>query len=151
MERKEQVQLGVIGLGLILIVFFVWMNAKGARKKKTAPAHAPENATAVEPSVTAAQNATLRDNISDMQEKRWEAAWGRDPFRVSSDTAGRLVELELKGISFSQDKKGFAFINDQIVTAGDVLSGYTVSRIEKDRVVLARGAQTFILTFLENQ
>jgi len=68
-----------------------------------------------------------------------------------SDSRGTLNELVLKGISFSHNKKGYAFINDQIVSVGDALGGYDISRIEKDRVMLTRGAQTFFLTFSEDK
>ncbi|MFA6384546.1 MAG: hypothetical protein WCY10_04155, partial [Candidatus Omnitrophota bacterium] len=85
------------------------------------------------------------------QLKRWEAAWGRDPFWSVSDSTGKLNEFELKGISFAKDKKGYAFINDQIVSVGDALGGYEVSLIEKDRVMLTRGVQTFFLTFSEDK
>jgi len=149
-EKKEQVQLAVIGAGLVVLVFFLITNLKTAAKRPNRPA-APEAA----PAAASADAPVLRKRDAGralgLQEKRWETAWGRDPFRAMSDTAGRLVELQLKGISFSPQKQGFAFINDQIVTVGDAVSGYTVSRIEKEKVVLTRDAQTFILSFMENE
>lgn len=150
MEKKEQVQLAVIGAGLVVLAFFLVANMKASAKRPNRPA-----APAAAPAAASAEAPVLRKRDADraigLQEKRWEMAWGRDPFRAMSDTAGRLVELQLKGISFSPPKRGFAFINDQIVTVGDAVSGYTVSRIEKEKVVLTRDAQTFILSFMENE
>lgn len=146
--KKEQIQLSVIGVGLVLMAFFLVKNLNPPAKRQAA-ADAPAAAAAPVDAVVlpAPVNSRVRDKISALQLKRAESAWGRDPFWSVSDSTGKLNELELKGISFSNNKKGYAFINDQIVSAGDTLAGYAVTRIEKDRVMLTRGAQTFFLTF----
>lgn len=148
--KKEHMQLMVIGAGLPLMIFFLVTNLKPAAKKQVVPV-APVAAPADTAAPAVQVNPRVHDKETALQSKRWEAAWGRDPFWSASDSTGKLNEFELKGISFAQNKKGYAFINDQIVSAGDSLGGYEVSRIEKDRVMLTRGAQTFILTFSENQ
>jgi type II secretory pathway component PulC len=145
--KKEQVQLAVIGVGLVVLGFFLLTNLKPAKRQAGSPAPVADSS---EPSVPGgAVKPRGRDTVTALQSKRWEAAWGRDPFLSMSDSTGKLNEFELKGISFSRDKKGYAFINNQIVSAGDRLGGYEVTRIEKDRVMLTRGTQTFFLTFSE--
>jgi type II secretory pathway component PulC len=148
--KKEHIQLAVIGIGVLVLAFFLSTNLKPAAKRQAASG-APDAtpSEAVIPAVPV--HARARDKTTALQLKRWEAAWGRDPFWSVSDSSGKLNELELKGISFSHDKKGYAFINDQIVSSGDTLGGYEISRIEKDRVMLTRGSQTFFLTFSEDK
>jgi type II secretory pathway component PulC len=152
--KKEQKQLMVIGVGLPIMVFFLWMNLKPAAKRP--PVSDVPEAASVDASANAAApvvsvNPRVHGKVSALQLKRQDVPWGRDPFWSGSDSTGKLNEFTLKGISFSQNKKGYAFINDQIVSAGDALGGYEVSRIEKDRVMLTRGSQTFFLTFSENK
>lgn len=150
MERKDRIQLAVIAVGLAVLAFFLVRNLKAAGKRPSNPAVSVQ--APAQPSGPATVPVSRSaDKTLGLQEKRWEAAWGRDPFRALSDTAGRLVELQLRGISFSPAKKGYAYINDQIVTIGDTIGGYTVSRIEKDKVLLTRSAQTFILTFIDDE
>jgi hypothetical protein len=145
--KKEHIQLAVIGVGLIILLFFVQANLRTSVKRPAAAA--PEALPEADAfSVAPAAKRSL-DTITALQAKRWESGWGRDPFWALSDSTGKLNELELKGISFSKKKKGYAFINDQIVGVGDTMGGYEISRIEKDRVMLTRGAQTFFLTFSE--
>jgi len=148
--KKEHMQLAVIGVGLPVLAFFIVAGLKPAAKQQPeAGGAAAVTAEAVIPAVSV--DGRGRDKITALQLKRWENSWGRDPFLSMSDSAGTLNEFELKGISFARDKKGYAFINDQIVGVGDTMSGYQVSRIYKDRVMLTRGSQTFFLTFSENQ
>jgi len=148
-ENKERIQLAVIVVGLAVLVFFLVRNLKAARKRPSNPAVSVQS-QAQPSSPPAVPVRRFADKTLRLQENKWEAPWGRDPFRALSDTTGRIVELQLRGISFSPAKKGYAYINDQIVTIGDSIGGYTVSRIEKDRVLLTRSAQTFILTFIDN-
>ena len=148
--KKEHIQLAIIGAGLPVLAFFLLANLKPAAKRQVTsgvPAAVFPDAGISAPAV----NARSRDNTTALQVKRWEGAWGRDPFWSGSDNAGKLNEFELRGISFSHNKKGYAFINDQIVSVGDVLGGYDVSLIEKDRVTLTRGSQTFFLTFSQDK
>jgi type II secretory pathway component PulC len=147
--KKEQIQIAVICIGLLMLAFFALSNFKKAAKRPAPPP--PAAAPATEAVMGAPVDGRSRDSISALQAKRWESGWGRDPFWVLSDSTGTLSELELKGISFSGSKKGFAFINDQIVSIGDMIGGYEISRIEKDRVMLTRGTQTFFLTFSEKK
>ncbi|MFA5100699.1 MAG: hypothetical protein WC547_07450 [Candidatus Omnitrophota bacterium] len=148
--KKEHMQLTVIGVGLPVLAFFLVTNLKPVMKRP-AVSGVPAVVSADAGMAALPVNVRVSGKVAALQAKRWEAEWGRDPFLPVSDRTGTLSELKLKGISFSPDKKGYAFINDQIVSAGDTLGGYEVSRIEKDRVMLMRGTQTFFLTFYEDK
>jgi len=80
--------------------------------------------------------------------------WGENPFydpdlkkapvrRVVRKK--RAVYLKLKAISYSGDNS-VAMINDQILSKGDVISGYRVVKIEPKRVVLVKGSEKKILS-----
>ena len=124
---------------------------------KKQPAKAPDAAgpltvtVLTEAAAPMPASAGINVKTAGLQSKRWELPWGRDPFMATSDSVGKLSEFELKGISFSRNKKGYALINDQITAVGDSIGEYEVALIEKDRVMLKRGAQTFFLTFAEQQ
>ena len=151
--KKEYIQIGVIGLGLAMLPILIMSNMKKTPSKSTAPvapAVVPAG-VAAGPDAVSIVRAEIDDRILDIQSKRLDLPWGRDPFLTMSDSVGKMNEFQLKGISFAQDKKGYAFINDEIVSAGDSISGYEVEVIEKDRVKLKRGAQTFFLTFSEQE
>ena len=151
--KKEYIQIGVIGLGLAMLPVLIMSNMKKPAPKSTAPvapAAVPE-VVAAGPDAVGIVRSEIDDRILDVQSKRLDLPWGRDPFLTMSDSVGKMNEFQLKGISFAQDKKGYAFINDEIVSAGDSISGYEVEVIEKDRVKLKRGAQTFFLTFSEQE
>ncbi len=147
--KKEYIQIGIIGVGLAALPFLIMSNMKKPAGRPRPPA---ETAAAVpDPVVGIAAPSKVDNEIAGKQTKRWELPWGRDPFLTVSDSVGKMNEFQLKGISFAKDRKGFAFINDQIVSSGDVIAGYEVDSIEKDRVMLKRGSQTFFLTFPEKE
>jgi hypothetical protein len=148
--KKEHIQIGVIAIGLLAIPFFIMANFKKPEKKPEASG--PLTIT-VSTDVPAAMPAggSMNDKTAGLQSERWGMPWGRDPFMAISDSVGKLNEFQLKGISFSKNKKGYAFINDQITAVGETIGEYEVALIEKDRVMLKRGAQTFYLTFTEQQ
>jgi hypothetical protein len=88
-----------------------------------------------------------------LQKQRAETlAWGRDPFVYVEAEAGRgyrTSALELKGVSLGENKIGYAFINNEILKVGDTIGGYEVLQIQKDKVLLRKGNQSFYLTLPE--
>ncbi len=78
--------------------------------------------------------------------------WGRDPFykRVVQKKSKqvkrkkRAIHFILQAISM-KDNNSIAIINDKIVKLGDIISGYTLKKIKKKRVVLSDGKKTLIL------
>jgi len=70
--------------------------------------------------------------------------WGSDPFVRDWMLMSEVANLNLRAITVTSDG-GSALINDQIVQAGDLISGKKVVSIEPDRVTLEQGGRTFTL------
>ena len=148
--KKQHIEIGVIGIGLLLLPFIIMSVSKKPEKKPDGAGPLTVTVSTDVPSPMPA-GGNMNDKTAELQSRRWDLPWGRDPFMTISDSVGKLNEFQLKGISFARDKKGYAFINDQIVAVGDNIGDYEVALIEKDRVMLKRGVQTFFLTFTEQQ
>jgi len=89
-----------------------------------------------------------RGNSADISEQGVKAqqAWGRDPFcQTGLEEVYDNTRLTLRGVSISNDKKAYAFINEQIVTVGDIIADYQVKEIQKNKVLLERGSENFYL------
>lgn len=152
--NKEKVQLAVIAVG---IVIFIALSA-GSLKKKPAKGQAQKSSpvgvslpaassgktdsqSAPPPPVSSADESDLA-----LQKERMKLEWGRDPFsslRTAKDY--QRASLELKGISLGKNKNGFAFINSEIVKIGDTIGEYEVTEIQRDKVLLRKGQQSFYL------
>ncbi|MDD5347971.1 MAG: hypothetical protein PHT59_05095 [Candidatus Omnitrophica bacterium] len=148
---KQQVQIVVIAAGIPLMAFLFWSNFKPKKKKAASvplpvaqDAPAPAAPAAAKPVFVPADAAVL-----EAQKKNAERNWGKDPFAADPYKAGKASQLHLQGISFRADKVGYAFINNEIVRAGDSIVGYEVVEILKDKVLLKKGPQSFYLTFPE--
>jgi hypothetical protein len=98
------------------------------------------------PIIKAPLESLSTESIRRLQRKRANLDWGKDPFSIDKTkdiyTKGKL---QLKGISVGKDKRGFAFINEEIVKVGDFIEGYKVLSIEKDRVLLEKDKIRFYL------
>jgi hypothetical protein len=146
--KKEQIEILVIAVGAVLLIFFVMSSLKKTGKKPAVEAPAAlQSETA--PEVRGSATQRLSGIAAELQSKRWELPWARDPFLALSENVGKMNEFQLKGISFSGNSKGYAFINEQIIPVGGTIGDYEVAGIEKDKVMLRRGTQTFFLTFTE--
>jgi hypothetical protein len=70
--------------------------------------------------------------------------WGTDPFVRDWVMVNELANLKLKAITLGGDRP-YALINDQILQAGDEISGKRIVKIESDNVTLEQGGRTFTL------
>jgi hypothetical protein len=70
--------------------------------------------------------------------------WGTDPFVRDWVMVNELANLKLKAITLGGDRP-YALINDQILQAGDEISGKRIVSIESDKVTLEQGGRTFTL------
>ena len=147
---KEQKQIAVI-VGLLPILALAVISGLG--RKKTAVEPLTQAVAPLQP-----DNPVLKENpqlpveksVKESQRKRAQGPWGRDPFTSDVYKSVRSEsELKLQGISYREDKVGFAFINNEIVKKGDTVGGYEVAEILKDRVLLKKGSQSFYLAFPE--
>jgi len=70
-----------------------------------------------------------------------------DPFTTGVSAAEDLTveDLQLTGIVFRDENTAFALISGYLVKPGDLIAGYRVDAIEKDRVRLKRIDDVFVL------
>jgi hypothetical protein len=112
--------------------------AKGrARSKREAPV-APTPAIPAAPKDTAASAP-----LTDMQAIPDES-WGGDPFVRDWVMVNELANLSLKAITVGGER-AYALVNDQILEAGDYISGKRIVSIETDKITLEQGGRTFTL------
>ena len=152
MEKKEKIELGVTIIGVVALIAILAGNFGKKPKTNSASisssetlAASPKNSSASALQQAAAAITADSGTIS-LQKERENVPWGRDPFSASKISREyQRADLELKGISFGADKSGFAFINNEIVKSGDKVGDYEVVAIEKDKILLKRGTQSFYL------
>ncbi|TAN61440.1 hypothetical protein EPN16_03190 [bacterium] len=150
---KEKIQLAVIAVGIVILIAL----AASSLKKKPSKGQAQESVPAAQSLSASPGKADSRgepflpassadENDLALQKERIKLEWGRDPFS-SSRTARdyQRASLELKGISLGKNKNGFAFINSEIVKKGDTIGEYEVTEIQRNRVMLRKGQQSFYL------
>ncbi|MFH1577961.1 MAG: hypothetical protein ABIC18_02695 [Candidatus Omnitrophota bacterium] len=150
--NKKFVIIAVLAVILIALVFNNLKRAAGKRTKKSPQIQGETVAPSV--SVKAAYSADKK-TINLQKERAESLAWGRDPFRyVESDDKNadyQASALVLKGISLGKNKNSFAFINNEITEIGDIVAGYEVLSIERDKVLLKKGQQSFYLVMPQEQ
>ncbi len=86
------------------------------------------------------------------REQSYLAGWGRNPFYekptpkkvVSKKTKKKRINLHLYAVSM-KDNNSVALINDRVVKIGDMISGFTLEKIEKKQVRLSDGKKTVVL------
>ena len=153
---KNQIEI-IITAGLaVIFVFAVSSSVKKVKKKmkREKPVSVTKKIDKSSPSKGKGGSLSRIDQkIIDSQKKRVLSDWGRDPFYSpeKKEVVYKENVLSLKGISIGKDKEGFAFINDQIVTVGDIIGGYKVVEIEQDKVLLKKGGEKFYLTLPEEK
>jgi hypothetical protein len=149
---KKQVESITTGVLIIIFIIILINNLKPKRKRKVISKTVTKEKVK-EVSVKEMRKVSLPEVSSkeiELQRKRAEMEWGMDPFyhilRRKDTYQTRLV---LKGISIGKGKKNYAFINDQILTVGDTISGYEIVEVEKRKVLLRKGNESFYLALPE--
>ncbi len=132
MEKKDKIQLGITGVLVIVLLFFLMRAFE--KKKRPAPVKAKEVATSQgvkDPGLYA----RLEQEIKKMDFKR-------DPFsQPSSADQGGPQALHLSGILWDETNPT-AIINDEIVAVGGEINGKRVVEIKRDKVILEADGQT---------
>jgi hypothetical protein len=158
MDKQKQ-QLVILGALFLVLVFFL-VTTFMPKKKSPSPVSAENTAggpvlnlpvpvvqEAPKPDTNAAKASA--EELRSQQEKA-EMDWAMDPFFHSVDKeVYQGSSLTLKGVSIGRGRRRYATINDQIVTIGDSLFGYRVEEIDKTRVLLKRGTESYYLVFPE--
>jgi type II secretory pathway component PulC len=112
--------------------------ATGAKAKAKAKVVQPAPAAKVEVAQPADTTGALTPKIL------LPETWGTDPFVRDWVMVNELANLKLKAITLGGDRP-YALINDQILQAGDEISGKRIVKIESDNVTLEQGGRTFTL------
>jgi len=152
MDRKK-IEIIITGVLVVVLVVMIAGNLKPKRKKRppSKPSKVKQETLALlslPKGVKRAPKASSKE--LEKQRKRASLEWGIDPFYHSlKREVYKSSMLVLKGISVGKDKRGYAFINDEIVTVGDEIAGYKVVKVEKDKVLLKRGGESFYLALPE--
>lgn len=91
-------------------------------------------------------------NITRNIDRKFLNHWGRDPFFVVEKRTVRAArkvskkpDLILQAISY-QGSNTVALINDNIVQVGEMVAGYRVLKIDKNKVTLKNDSETKVLT-----
>lgn len=147
--EKQQLEITATVIGAVILAALLAGNFKKKPPKKALLPAAPAAAgitAAPKSALPAALPRAADQHILSLQKERSQLAWGRDPFSSSKSAKEyQMADLQLKGISFGSDKKGLAFINNEIVKSGDKVGDYEIIEVQKDRVLLRRGGQSFYL------
>ncbi|MBU0503811.1 MAG: hypothetical protein ABH882_01030 [Candidatus Omnitrophota bacterium] len=145
---KDVKQLIVMGVLVLVLIFAVLNSFKKKPVKNKSSAFKPPVESAVDKkSLSPGVGISMDNKGLILQKQRMDLDWGRDPFNTAVDKEFQLADLRLKGISFSRDKQGYAFINNEIVKKGDRVGNYEVVEVEKDKVLLRKAGQSFYLAF----
>lgn len=151
MITRNQIEIVITGVLVVIFVFTVSINIKRSREKM----RKQENKKVVVEGENSRGDFSKETVIMERERftsrrKQMSLEWGRDPFFLPQKVSYKKSVFSLRGISIGRDK-AFAFINDQIVTTGDTIEGWKVVEIKKERVLLIRGKEKFYLTLPEEE
>lgn len=160
---KQQNQIIITSILVVVLVITVILNLP-KKEKPSPPAQPQQPPSTPQPRVPVAPRrpttpirppATAEDAVASLEEleaqkKRAQLDWGMDPFyHPIKKEIYKGAGLELKGISIVKGKEGYVFINDEILTIGDVIAGYRVEEIQKNKVLLRKSNESFYLILHE--
>ena len=149
---KKRIELIITVALIVIFIFVLAVNLKPKKpKQKLPPSPKVSEKERSVPIPKKKIEKILRASPQEIekQKNRAQLSWGRDPFFSSflvKKEVPKTTPLHLKGITIGKDKKGYAFINDEIVTIGDTIEGYQVIEIQKNKVILKRDNELFYLT-----
>lgn len=143
MKNKKVIALIVLGIGAVVsLIYGVTAPPKRSGRVDTKPGPAPhpaDNQAAYEPA----------EKIIPTKRRAKHTefdSWSENPFIPKK--AKIAEKLALGGIMWSE-KDPKAVIGSEMVSRGDVVGGYKVVEIKKDRVILKDGAEEIILKLQE--
>ena len=138
MEKKDKIQLGITGVLVIFLLFFLIRTfAKG---KPPASGGGPPAVKAKE--FVADQSVKGPGLYTRLEQEIKEIDFNRDPFsRQSVSDLEESQGLFLSGILWDEVNPA-AIINDQIITVGGEINGKKIVEIRKNKVILEADGQT---------
>ncbi len=136
----------IILFGLIIIMIFVWSTSF---KKNKRPRSISKGLGTVESEEEIKSFVTWADKSLKARKTSSFKEWGRNPFTL---TPGMIAESSFHLLGILWDiKTPQAIINDTIVKVGDVIDGYRVVDVQKNKVILNNANNTFELILWEEQ
>lgn len=150
-QQKELIATGVLLVSLFIVIA-ISLKPKKSRRKSIPEIKKSE--IKVEPLVLPPKEGKIRSPVPGdyavAQKERTMLKWGIDPFyHLMKKEILQSSMLVLKGISIGEGKRGYAFINDEIVSLGDIIADYKVMEVQKNRVLLKKGTESFYLVLPE--
>lgn len=149
-------------LALIVVSMLIVWAGLSLQKKRTRPRISPEP-VAVTKEAKVTDTTTLPQkpheeivfktmSDEDALSKTWDLVC--DPFvKLRTKKAGikELSNLKLYGIIWTEKPPRLAVINDVNVTEGDMIYGFKVEEIQKDRVILNREGNKYTIELWTNK
>jgi len=155
------------------LVFVFWlrnMMSGGAKKRPSSVRKAPRAASPARPAPKKISQQSIEAKKIPVPDFDWQAIvqsadfniesrdapLDRDPFEkldyrsVFTSTALEFSELSLSGIIW-EESAPMALINNQILAAGEIISGFKVEEIRKNEVILIKGTEKFIMRLYSQQ
>jgi hypothetical protein len=144
-DKRQKRMLYVLGVVLCYAAFELITNSEqyfgyymdGGNKSKT-------QQTVIQASVAAPESKKIGIN-------QYDKEWSEDPFFIKEEKKAvkkrksrPAVKLNLTAISFGGGQP-VAMINDEILSPGDKIAGYTVKSIEPKSVILTKGNDRRVL------
>ncbi|MDD5005483.1 MAG: hypothetical protein PHS93_03145 [Candidatus Omnitrophica bacterium] len=128
----------IITLLLIVVLIFVWANSikilrqKLGSKDKTLIAVSSSNPS--EPGLEKANTGYPKKEYR--EDKNLE--WTRCPFSGKQYNQEPIVEFKVSGIMWDEVTPQ-AIVNGRILSVGDIINGFVVEKIERQKVILSNG------------
>ena len=132
MEKKDKIQLGITGVLVIVLLFFLMRAFE--KRKPPSPVKAKE--------LVIGQSVKRPGLYARLEQEIKKMDFKRDPFSQQSlSDLKESQDLHLSGILWDEANPT-AIINGQIITVGGEINGKKIVEIKKDKVILEADGQT---------
>lgn len=146
---------------IVVIMLIIWAGLS-LSKKRTGPERAPEPVTVTEEAKVTAVTTLPQKPYEEIvfktipDEEGLPKSWNLvcDPFvklKTKKVDIKELSKLKLEGIIWAKKPPRLAVINDVNVTEGDMIYGFKVEEIQKDRVILNREGNKYTIELWTNK
>ncbi len=152
MDNKSKIEIVITSIAVIFLIFLIFSQIKKRKKPKEEKVPSAIEKVKIAKHIRGEKKTSPKsdEELLALQRERANLPWGRDPFFFSNvKKVFKGSALMLKGISLGKDGKGYVFINNDIYTVGDKVGDYTIMEIERDRILLRKGNNSFYLSMPE--
>ncbi len=153
---KQQIQVGVIVLGLLLIAGIMGKQFLGMRGMgEFLRTRAGDKMDSAQNPPARLELPPLPEIVVKKQRMGLSVPWGRNPFVVKSKTSGAgapdatpLSGLIVSGVVTNGDQ-GMAIVNGEIVREGETFKGYDVTDIDNSGVQLEKDGEKVVIPYAQ--